>query len=135
MGLRYSEIVGEKFYQIKLHQGARDMCDVHFTGAAHHLIRMRQANDDPAAFAFHLRLHRAHLRQLRSVVYECGDFSEATDESFCGNNNRESWNPAYIEMPDPSMFNSMQPDPRHGIGEGHHNDSYLPKDEDDHTRH
>jgi len=125
--LKYSEILGDAFYRIRLSSADADLVDQYFKGAAHHFWRYREAAADSEAEQFHLRLHRAHLVQLMKVVYLKGDFSQAVDPTPLGLNRRDAWNPDYISMPDEEMFNEMWADGRYELGVEHPSDLYLKK--------
>lgn len=128
MGIRYSQIIGELFYHIKLSDEVKDMVDTHFTGASHHLRRFEQAKTDECRF-FHLSRHRIHLRLMMSLIYKLGDFSEAIDSSNRDLDRRETWSPEWTIMPDQNMFRKMQPDWRYEVGVAHAADIYI-HDED-----
>ncbi len=123
--MRYSQVLGPAFYQIHLSREDRDLVDVHFTAAAHHYWRYREACGNGDAERLHLSRHRAHLRALMAIVFLRGDFWQAKDPSFRGLEQRASWNPDSVHVPDPAMFDEMVPDPRYAVGEGHSSDIYL----------
>jgi hypothetical protein len=76
--LRYSDIVGPYFYNIGLKGEEKDMVDTYFTGAAHHLNRLKEATTEEH-WLFHLHRHRIHLRLMMTLIYLFGDFSQARD--------------------------------------------------------
>jgi len=131
--MRYSQIVGECFYQIKLSQPERNMLDLFFTGAGHHYWRAREAftNGDRLNAEFHLEKMQMHVESLRAVIYFHGDFSQAVDQSWRGLEKRASWDPASRGLPDPEMFNSFSPDFRFKVGDNHPNDQQLPDYEEE----
>lgn len=123
--MRYSEILGDAFYKISLAEPVRDMIDVHYTASAHHFWRLQeQASSETRRF--HLLRHRAHLRAMMSLVYLHGNFANAIDQSFRDLDKKESWNPnnSYL-LPDPKMFNSMNPHPEFKANEDHPSDIYI----------
>lgn len=128
MGVRYSQILGDMFYRIKLSEEAKDMVDTHFTGAAHHLKRFHQANTEDMR-AFHLHRHRLHQRLMMTLVYKFGDFSDAIDPSNRGLDKRDTWSPEWTIMVDECMYRKMEPDWRYPLGKAHAADHYL-HDED-----
>lgn len=123
--LKYSEILGDVFYKIRLSAADADLLDQHFQGAAHHLWRYREAEPESEVEQFHLRLHRMHLVQLMKIVYLRGDFCQAVDPTPLGLNRREAWNPDYNPLPDEEMFNEMWADGRYELGAEHPSDLYL----------
>lgn len=124
MGLRYSQVLGNVFYHIKLSDELSDMIDTHFTSASHHLRRFEQSKSEEHRL-FHLTRHRIHLRLMMSLIYKFGDFSEAVDPSNRDLDRRETWSPEWTIMPDPRMFASMKEDWRFLIGEPHVADAYI----------
>lgn len=122
--LRYSDIVGPYFYNIILKEEEKDMVDTYFTAAAHHLKRFKEAATKSDR-NFHLHRHRIHLRLLMTMIYEFGDFTEAVDVSNRDLDHRETWNPDFLIIPDPNMFNLMLPDWRFGVGVAHAADHYI----------
>jgi hypothetical protein len=107
--MRYSEILGETFYKIKLTAEIRDLVDTHFSGAAHHYVRMLEARTSQTeSLEFHRFRYVTHLETMMQLVYSCGDFSEAVDPSRGGFEKRESWLPQSIRLPDPDMFDAME---------------------------
>jgi hypothetical protein len=118
--MKYSEVVGTGFYNIKLSAMMAELVDIHFAGASHHLFRYREAERDALELVdFHLIRHRAHLRHLMNIVYKYGNFNYAIDSSLRDMDERESWNPDKHPIPDPCMFNSMLPDVRYQLGLPH----------------
>jgi len=118
--MKYSDIVGSGFYNIKLSQKMSEFLDVYFSGASHHLFRCLEAEVKNDAFVdFHMKIHESHLRHLMNIVYKYGDFSCSKDLSLREMDKRESWNPDKYPLPDPNMFDSMFPDARYSIGEYH----------------
>lgn len=118
--MKYSQIVGEGFYKIKLSQKLSGLLDVYFAGASHHLFRYLEAKNETSHFAeFHLAMHKAHLRHLMELVYKNGDFTNSEDPSFRHMDEKESWNPDQFSLPDPNMFDLMLPDVRYLLGEAH----------------
>jgi hypothetical protein len=126
--LRYSDILGPYFYHIGLTDDDKDMVDTYFTGAAHHLARLKEAVTKEHRY-FHLRKHRAHLRNMMMIVYTKGDFSNAIDESNRDLDRRDTWNPDFCIMPDPLMFKKMLPNWAYKVGEEHCADHYLLQNE------
>lgn len=126
--LRYSDILGTYFYNIQLSDDDRDMVDTHFTGAAHHLSRFKEAATKEEKY-FHLSRHRIHLRLMMGIIYERGDFSKAKDTSNRDLEHRETWNPMWTTMPDEKMFSKMLPDWRYPLGIPHCSDQYLHRDD------
>lgn len=125
--LKFSEILGDAFYRIRLSSADADLVDQYFQGAAHHFWRYREADVNCDAEQFHLRLHRAHLVQLMKIVYQRGDFGQAVDPTPLGLNRRAAWNPDCVSLPDEEMFNEMWADGRYELGAGHPCDLYLKK--------
>lgn len=124
--MRYSEIVGSACYGIRLSPEDYELVDIHFSGAAHHFYRWKEIADKDAQLAeFHIRLHRAHLRHLMSLIYERGDFAYALDPTLCDMDEKDSWNPDLRCIPDPEMFDDMSPDPAVLAGQKHLLDRYL----------
>ena len=121
---RYSDILGDLFYHIKLSEELKDLIDTHFTGAAHHLRRFEEA-DMKEHRHFHLVRHRLHLRLMMTLIHNYGDFSEAIDPTNRDLEFRETWNPEFTTLPDPGMFRKMAPDWRYLVGESHCSDHYL----------
>lgn len=128
MGIRYSQILGEMFYNIGLPDELKDMADTHFTGASHHLKRFHESTSEEHRL-FHLHRHRLHQRLMMMLVYKFGDFSMATDPSNRDLNRRETWNPDWTIMVDECMYRKMMPDWRFPVGKPHAADHYL-HDED-----
>lgn len=122
--MRYSKVLSS-FYRISLSDVDRDLLDCAFTAASHHFLMLRLCRQGEER-TFHLLRHRAHLQWLMSIVYLRGDFTKARDESLRGLERRSQWNPNMnFSLPDPKMFNSMNPDPSCGIGQPHPSDWYL----------
>jgi hypothetical protein len=126
--IRYSQIVGELFYRIKLTDEVKDMVDTYFTGSAHHLRRFEQSKTEDHQM-FHLTRHRIHLRLMMTLVHKYGDFSEAVDPSNRDLDRRETWSPEWTVLPDPFMFRRMIADWRCIVGQPHLADIYI-HDED-----
>ncbi|HXH75045.1 MAG TPA: hypothetical protein VNJ08_08775 [Bacteriovoracaceae bacterium] len=122
--IRYSQIVGDLFYRIKLTDEVKDMVDTYFTGASHHLRRFEESKSEENRL-FHLTRHRIHLRLMMTLIWKFGDFSEARDESSRDLDYRDTWNPDYTIMPDPFMFRRMHPDWRFMVGQPHVADTYV----------
>ncbi len=126
MGIRYSQIVGELFYNIGLSSEHREICDIFFSASAHHylLLDLCESEYDQE---FHLLRHRAHLRAMKQIIFLYGDFTHAKDESLRGLETRAAWDPdANIALPDPRMYNSMEIDLSCGsVGEAHPFDRYV----------
>lgn len=124
--MRYSEIVGAKFYNIGLSPEQAEMVDVFFSSAAHHFLILPFCRNG-VHHSFHLRRHRAHLNAMMTLVFECGDISEARDESLRGLGLHENWNPQVNRaLPDPRMFDSMGLDLSLAPGEALPFDFYIP---------
>ena len=124
--MRYSNIIGQGFYRIALSPDSYELLDIYFSGASHHLYRFREAMKvDPTKAKLHLEKHRAHLRSLMTIVHDLGSFTFAQDPSGRRMNMVDSWDPALHSTPDPDMFNSMLPDMRYKLGEGHPYDQHL----------
>lgn len=128
MKIRYSQIVGELFYHIKLSDEVRDMLDTHFTAASHHLKRHQEAKSEEHRM-FHLNRHRLHQRLMMMLVYKFGDFKDAKDPSNRDLDRRETWHPDMTIMVDENMYRKMLPDWRFSVGKAHAADLYL-HDED-----
>ena len=128
--LRYSDVVGPYFYNIKLNEDDQDLVSTHFTGAAHHLKRFQEATLESDKY-FHLSRHRIHLRLMMTIIYKRGDFSKARDTSNRDLDRRDTWNPLHTIMPDRLMFEKMIPDWRFVVGVSHCADYYIHHDEDD----
>ncbi len=124
MGLRYSQVLGNVFYHIKLTDELSDMIDTHFSSAAHHLRRFEQSKTEDHRL-FHLTRHRIHLRLMMTLIYKHGDFSEAVDPSNRDLDRRETWSPEWTIMPDQNMFKKMAADWRYEVGVAHAGDQYL----------
>lgn len=126
--LRYSDILGPYFYKIVLSDDDKDLVDTHFTGSAHHLKRFHEAtlSEDKT---FHLQRHRLHLRLMMLIVYERGDFTNASDTTNRDLEYRDTWHPESTTMPDPGMFRKMVPDWRYEVGQPHCADHYLHRDD------
>jgi hypothetical protein len=124
--LKYSDIVGAYFYNIKLRKCDVDMVDTHFTGAAHHLKRFHEALDEDNR-RFHLLRHRLHMRLMMSIIHDHGNFINAVDPSGRRLNKRETWHPDNTTMVDQNMFRRMVPDWRFPVGVDHCSDHYLHK--------
>jgi len=123
--MRYSTIIGEAFYKIKLPDGVKDVVDIHFTASAHHL-RVLPLAKTKSDRAFHLKRHRGHLLALMDYVYKFGDFSQASDDSLRDLDQQSSWDPSRcFSLPDPKMFHSMSADPGVLPGEPHPSDVYI----------
>ena len=124
--MRYSSILGKEFYKIFLTESECDSVDTHFTGAAHHFLRHLEAlMGAPHFIDFHHSLFMRHIAAMKAIVFDHGDFTLAFDYSGRGLNFKENWDPRSPELPDPEMFDSMQPDPAYGLGESHRNDGHL----------
>ena len=123
--MKYSEILGSGFYGIRLAKPDRQLVDIFFVGASHHFWRWKEQCGEGSDSVFHLSMHRAHLRALIGIVFHRGDFSAARDPSGFGLDRREAWNPEFLIMPDPQMFDSMCADGRYSLGEAHPSDAYL----------
>jgi hypothetical protein len=125
--MRYSKIICDVFYNIKLSSDYRDILDVHFTAAAHHFLILRQSSRKYRQY--HVLRHRAHTKAMMDTIYINGDFTKAKDDSGRGLEKRESWDSQLnFALPDPRMFNSMKRDPSCEIGEPHPSDFYLNPD-------
>ncbi len=122
--MRFSEVVGKGFYNIKVAAKDAELLDVHFSGACHHRGRWLQAEGVGVA-DFHFSRYQAHLCHLMEIIYQRGDFSCATDESNNNRDEREAWNPDRVPIPDPEMFDDLLPDARYPLGIPHDLDSYL----------
>ena len=122
--IRYSDILGDLFYHIKVTDDLKDLIDSHFTGASHHLRRFEQAETEEHRL-FHLTRHRIHLRLMMSLIHKYADFSEATDPTNRDLEYRDTWNPDFTIMSDPGMFRKMAPDWRYPVGEPHCSDHYI----------
>ncbi len=127
-GMRYSEILGSAFYKISFTESIGDMIDVHYTASAHHFWRLQDQASSKTR-KFHIIRHRAHLRAMMSLVFLHGNFANAIDQSFRDLDKKERWNPknSYL-LPDPNMFNSMNPHPEFGPNENHPSDMYIAKE-------
>ncbi len=125
---RYSDMLGKDFYHIGLSDEDKDMVDTFFTGAGHHLARLKESATKEDRY-FHLSRHRAHPRKMMLIVFERGDFSKAIDESNRDLNRPESWNPDWITIPCPNMFRKMLPNVFHEVGMSHPADMYLHEDD------
>lgn len=126
--MRYSEILTTVYHKIQLPLECQFWLDVHFTSAAHHLIRYRESDRDSKEESFHDRLFREHLYRLKEIVFTTGDFRIAVDPTGCNLHRRATWNPEYEPIIDPTMFNKMTSDDRFKVGQAHVSDVYLQKD-------
>lgn len=125
MGIRYSQILGELFYNIGLSDDHSDLCDAFFSASSHHYLLLRYCQSKFHR-EFHLSRHRAHLRALKEIVYTYGDFRKAKDQSLRGLEKRASWDPRSSFLPDPKMFDSMKIDFSCGsVGQAHPFDWYV----------
>lgn len=122
--LKYSQIIGNWFYNIGLSDIDREMVDVYFFCSSHHFHRWKEATKGSYK-KFHLTRHRLALKELVSLIYQNGDFSKAYDPSFKGLDKREAWNPENLLIPDAEMFNSQVADHRYAFGVDHPFDLYL----------
>ena len=123
--MRYSEIIGSKFYNIALTKPVQVKLDVHYTASSHHYWRISDS-DYFQEQIFHSVRHKEHLFLMMELIYKYGDFTNAVDPSLRGLDIRESWNPRKtLTMPDSAMFNSMSPDIQCKCGEPHPSDIYL----------
>ncbi len=123
--MRYSEIIGSKFYNIALTKLVQEMVDIHFTASSHHYWRISDT-DYIQEQIFHSVRYREHLFLMMEFIYKYGDFINAVDPSFRGLDFRESWNPRKILTAlDPNIFNSMVPDFNFRIAEPHVSDIFL----------
>lgn len=127
--LKFSEILGDAFYRIRLSSADADLVDQHFQGSAHHFWRYREADVGSEFEQHHLRLHRAHLVQLMKIIYLRADFGQAVDPTPLGLNRRAAWDPDCVSIPDEEMFNEMWADERYELGAGHPSDLYLKRTE------
>ncbi len=123
--MRYSEILGPVYHKIGLSPSCQFWIDVHFTAAAHHLIRYREALSGSHEEKFHDELFRAHFRRMKEIVYTGGDFTRAVDPTHMCLHRRATWNPKFDDIIDPLMFNKMKPDGRFAVGIEHISDPYL----------
>lgn len=121
--MRYSEIIGDAFYRIKLTSSQYAEVDAHFVASAHHYHRAQQT-DDLALSRFHQDLMLRHLDALKTAVSE-GDFSEAVDLTGRGLEEPQGWHKQRKKMPDEEMFSAMWPDRRYPLGDHHPYDALF----------
>ena len=69
--MRFSEIIGKGFFQIKLTNQQYDLLDKHFVAAAHHRYRWIEGKNQD----FHNFHYYEHLNILMSIIRQ-GDFSQ-----------------------------------------------------------
>ena len=127
--MRFSKIVGSLYHKIRLTPSQEDLLDTHFTAASHHFNRYKESGTNFVAEIFHDHFFRSHLSRLMQVIYDCGDFSRATDPTGLDLHIRRNWKPGLsnYRLPDPEMFWEMLPDPSFGVGVAHPSDVYLNK--------
>lgn len=123
--MRYSQIVGEGFYRIKLTPPQFARVDAHYLAASHHYLRSQQT-DDLALSRFHLEFALKHLDALKTTISQ-GDFSDAMDLTGRGLETPQGWHSQRKKMPDEEMFSSMWPDVRYPLGDHHPYDALFQK--------
>jgi hypothetical protein len=124
MKFRYSRIIGDVFYRIKLTCDQYELVDAHFLAAAHHFHRLKLA--DPKYEDFHEKLMWQHVKALMDVVVQ-GYFSKARDtgkDGWCDLSKQESWI-FKGRLPHPDMFGQMWEDHRYRFGNNHPYDGIL----------
>lgn len=124
MRIRYSQVVGDLFYRIALSEREGELCDIHFTAAAHHYQTLKVCDSGPN-YHFHNERFLAHLLKMKAVVYSHGDFVKAIDDSKMGLDTRDGWHPRNITLPAPDMFDDMNPDADCPPGTPHVSDEFL----------
>lgn len=125
--MRYSQILGEKYHQIKFSEQVAWLIDLAHTGASHHLVMYRKAVPGSIEEAYHSNLFERHLTRLKEIVYTAGDFKKAVDPTGEKLHRRSSWSPNRKDIPDCRMFANAEKiaDSRYGLGMEHINDKYL----------
>lgn len=131
--MRYSQIVGPGFYNIRIPRKDASLVDVHFLAAAHHR-NLSIKNDENSGF--HAELYWKHIHRLFSIIAN-GEFKNAQDLSGRGFEKPGKWFDAAIPMaqytvlgfdellPDPQMFMYFVEDTRFVSGEAHPYDVVL----------
>lgn len=125
--MKFSDVVGLAYHQIRLTSKQSYYLDIHFSSAAWHLFRYREAKPNSEEEKFHDCYFRKHLYKLMEIVYTCGDFREAYDSTGLDLHLRTNWNPekSFHSLPDPRMFSGMPDDHRYKLGNGHPGDRFL----------
>lgn len=134
--IKYSDIVGEIYYNIGLSKHEACLVDAHFAAAAHHRGGALLA-DDLRNGQFHQKLYWLHLKRLFEIV-SMGDFSHAKDLSGRGMNLRGSWHTSRLPecvsvltdldksaLPHENMFGTTSFDGRLEMGDDHPYDILL----------
>lgn len=135
--MRFSEIIGDGYFGIKLTSHQYDLLDKHFLAASHHRNRwMTGRNKD-----FHNARYFEHLSILMSIV-SLGDFSRFFRHPVLVKNGFDKpsrWRISLISPPaspmaldshlfDPGLFSEMHADIRWQDGEEHPYDVLIDND-------
>lgn len=119
--LRYSNIIGDIFYNIGLTKRQGALVDAHFLAAGHHYHRIKLGGGD-----FHRVQMWRHVKALTEIV-RSGDFTDAKDtggDGYCDLSNPDNWKFSH-RLPHPQMFDSTWEDYRFSFGENHPYDDIL----------
>lgn len=111
--MRYSDVIGDIFYKIRLNPEASARVDQHFISAAHHRWRFYTAKT-PDGIRYHHRMYFEHLFALLRTVMG-GDFTHAVDLSQRGLNSPLGWSPARFPVPQPAHmteYDHLLPSPK-----------------------
>jgi len=137
--MKYSEIISDGFYNIKLTQKDLSLIDLYFLGANHHRWRSQEKDISDADLIFHRKYYWIHMIYMMKIIRQ-GDFKYCKDISGRGFNDPNKWqikkwlDKNYIEndvsyyddiLHDPDLFCEMYEDSRLLCGENHPNDKLF----------
>lgn len=77
--MTYSDIL-RSFYTITLEPNAAKMADIFFTSGCLHW-QLAERSETLYHKKFHRHRLQGHVSQMKKIIRECGDFSNATDPS------------------------------------------------------
>lgn len=130
--MRFSEIIGKGFFEIKLSPQQLDLLDKHFVAAAHHRYRWIEGGNKD----FHNRHYYDHLNILMSIIRQ-GDFTNFFQHPVLikqGFNRPDRWKitgqsltpmDADSQLFEPTIFSEMCADWRWSNGQEHPYDVLL----------